>query len=135
MQYRINGENNIWIMKPACSSRGRGIKLYNSLPEILKMCSSRTTPADFIIQKYIESPLVIHNRKFDLRIWALVTCANPLTIWIFNKPYVRFTASDFTLQDINDRFIHLSNHAVSAKNTDPLPSVPIEGNMWFHTQL
>jgi hypothetical protein len=37
-QFSINGEGNIWILKPACSSRGRGIKLFDSLPEILKMC-------------------------------------------------------------------------------------------------
>lgn len=27
----------------------------------------------FVIQKYIEQLLVVHNRKFDIRVWALVT--------------------------------------------------------------
>lgn len=37
-QFNLNGENNIWIIKPAGSSRGRGIVLYKQLVEILDLC-------------------------------------------------------------------------------------------------
>jgi len=40
-QYALNGERNIWIIKPAGSSRGRGIVLYKQLVEILDLCKSK----------------------------------------------------------------------------------------------
>lgn len=37
-QYDLNGYNNIWIVKPAGLSRGRGIEVYNTLVEIIDNC-------------------------------------------------------------------------------------------------
>lgn len=37
-QFGIDGERNIWIVKPAGSSRGRGICLFKQLVEILDVC-------------------------------------------------------------------------------------------------
>jgi tubulin monoglycylase TTLL3/8 len=37
-QLGIDGEKNVWILKPAGSSRGRGICLYKNLVEILDVC-------------------------------------------------------------------------------------------------
>jgi len=27
----------------------------------------------FVLQKYLEKPLLVNNRKFDIRVWCLVT--------------------------------------------------------------
>ena len=59
--------------------------------------------------------MIMMNRKFDLRQWVLVTNWNPLTVWLYAEPYIRFPASDFNLDMLNNRYAHLSNNSV-AKN-------------------
>lgn len=56
-QFNLNGEKNIWIIKPAGSSRGRGIVLYKQLVEILDLCKQKES--QFIAQKYIENTQIV----------------------------------------------------------------------------
>ena len=60
-QFTMNGTKNIWIVKPAGLSRGRGIATYNNLVEILDHVDSKES--QWVVQKYIENPLLMKNRK------------------------------------------------------------------------
>jgi len=89
----------------------------------------------FIVQKYIENPMIIKNRKFDLRVWVLVTDWNPLTVWYFKKPYVRFPAHDYSENNIDNNYAHLANNSI-AKHGEEAPTMHhIEGNMLFIEDL
>eukprot|EP00347_Sterkiella_histriomuscorum_P006796 403351400 len=67
----------------------------------------------FVVQKYIEKPLLFKNRKFDLRVWALINY--DMKCYVFK-------------QDINNQliiskgmlykiYVHLTNNAIQ-KNSD-----------------
>ena len=88
-----------------------------------------------VIQKYIERPFLIQNRKFDIRQWFLVTSWTPLEglvylltltlsltlgnwkivnwsiVWIYDEFYCRFSKKDYNLNDFN-KYIHLTNQAI-----------------------
>ena len=75
------------------------------------------------------------NRKFDIRQWVLVTDWNPLTIWLYREPYIRFPASDYNADNIMDKFIHLTNNSIGKYQENSNTTYDIPGNMWNHEQF
>jgi Tubulin-tyrosine ligase family len=59
-----------------------------------------------------------------------VTDWNPLTVWMYAEPYIRFPASDFNLDVITNRYSHLSNNSVAKYAKNVFTTHTIEGNMW-----
>ena len=130
-QYVLEGSKNVWIVKPGGLSRGRGVHCIDQLNDIL----SNVKPCNqTIIQKYIENPLVINGRKFDIRQWVLVTDLNPLTVWLFDTPYVRFGAENYNIDDFKNVFSQLTGNSI-AKHSEKFNTGEIEGDMWETEQF
>lgn len=136
-QFDMEGSRNVWILKPGAKSRGRGIMCYAKLHDVLKLLSNSlvTNETRFIIQKYIERPLLVGNTKFDIRQWFLVTDWNPLTIWWYKDCYLRFCSQQYTLDDLNEA-VHLSNNSIQHKyHNGPRSTILPAENMWDWNQF
>jgi hypothetical protein len=119
--FGISVPKNIWIMKPGeNSNRGNGIFVCSTLREILnEMNSSDKAEHTHIIQKYIEKPLLIHNRKFDIRVYGMLTSIfGTHKGYFYEDGYIRTSSVEFDLEDLGNRFIHLTNDAVQKKSDD-----------------
>jgi tubulin polyglutamylase TTLL9 len=113
-------QNTVWIMKPIGKSQGKGIFLFTRLQQVSQWKSDFRWKPDnpqaepYIVQRYIINPLLVGGKKFDLRIYVLVTNYSPLTAYLYRTGFARFTHHRYSHnpEDISNNYIHLTNVAV-----------------------
>ncbi|EAR88446.3 tubulin-tyrosine ligase family protein (macronuclear) [Tetrahymena thermophila SB210] len=98
---------NLWLIKPGNQNQGRGIVIYKNQNDIINFFQNKLNQQQWIIQKYIEKPLLYKNRKFDIRMWALITCKNE--IFFYHDGYMRTSSHDYNLDNCSSN-IHLTNN-------------------------
>jgi tubulin polyglutamylase TTLL9 len=86
----------VWIMKPCGSAQGKGIFLFTRLSEIsewrtdfksIKNGKEEKDIEAYVVQRYLLHPLLIGGKKFDMRMYCLVSSFSPLKVSVFM--YVR----------------------------------------------
>ena len=113
----------MWIMKPTSKSQGKGIFLINKLAQVKKWANSRAAQMvgrdAYVISRYINDPLLIGGKKFDLRIYVLVTSYRPLKVFVYRHGFARFTTVNYSNEahDIDNDLMHLTNVAIQ-KHSD-----------------
>lgn len=67
---------------------------------------------NFVIQKYIENPMLIHNRKFDIRMWVLIT--QEMDCFLFKEGYIRTSSTAYAIDpsNVDNKYVHLTNNAI-----------------------
>lgn len=109
---------NIWIVKPGeFSNRGTGITVCKTLEEII-MITKPVPDKTYILQKYIENPLLINKRKFDIRCYAMITSINGVIQgYFYLDGYLRTTSQEYSVDEL-DPFVHLTNDAIQKHSAD-----------------
>lgn len=74
----------------------------------------------YVISRYIENPLLIGGKKFDLRLYCLVTNYRPLKVYLYKEGFARFCNVKYSssLSDLDNPFIHLTNVAIQKHGDD-----------------
>ena len=119
--------NNIYLVKPTQNSQGRGIYILENPKEITGDC---------LVTKYISNPGTLKGRKYDLRLYVLVTSYNPIIIYLHNNGIVRIASEEYKLdlKTLKNLWIHLTNTSFNEKNKEKFgknedPEAE-EGNEW-----
>ncbi|KAH9254196.1 hypothetical protein BASA81_007785 [Batrachochytrium salamandrivorans] len=107
-------KKTMWIMKPVLGSGGVNITLHTGLEEFQEQFAKCPKPTlkdpnlnKFIIQEYVKYPLLIHNKKFDMRVYMLIASSNPYMIF-FHKGYLRRSVHNYAAAS-TDRTVFLTN--------------------------
>ena len=64
----------------------------------------------FVLQKYIEKPLLISQRKFDIRLWVMITPEHKC--YYFKEGYIRMSGQAYDITQTDNLFVHLTNNAI-----------------------
>lgn len=124
----------IWIMKPCASACGRGIKLIGKRTKLLKK-------TNYLVSEYISNPHLIDGYKYDLRVYVLVSCYDPLRVYLFEEGLVRFATEKYNTakQSLKERFIHLTNWSVNKHSENFIvntgPETDGKGSKWSFAAL
>lgn len=70
--------------------------------------------SNYVVSKYVDNPFLVGGKKFDLRLYVLVTSYSPLTIWMYRNGFARFSKTRFSMNsaDLSNQFVHLTNNAI-----------------------
>ncbi|CAD8061099.1 unnamed protein product [Paramecium primaurelia] len=103
-----------YIAKPDAGSQGDGIYLIKKLKDI-------KTNESMVIQQYISKPLLIDKKKFDLRLYVLITSLDPYLCYINKEGLARFCTVDYEQpndKNLRNPFMHLTNYSLNKKSTN-----------------
>jgi len=109
-------KDSFWIMKPLGKSQGKGIFLFNQLKQIADWKPESCFPVQmaqpnvrsalvqkkpeedvekkepYVVQKYLTTPLLVGGKKFDIRMYVLVTSFSPLVAYLYRAGLPVFPA-------------------------------------------
>ncbi|ESO11562.1 hypothetical protein HELRODRAFT_71494, partial [Helobdella robusta] len=126
-------EDDIWICKPTGRNQGKGIFLIWNSEECYKAVTqdnspnpTRFRPLNRIIQRYISNPLLINNRKFDIRCYMLIASTSPYVI-LYHKGYIRLSMYNYD-KNSDNMLTHLTNQYIQKK--DPKYGERKEDTVW-----
>ena len=89
--------NQTFICKPSRGRGGEGITLARKFSDLPKSAFTN----EFLIQRYIENPLIISNKKFDVRLYVVIKGVNRIEGYLCEEGIARFCTVSFAIIPFN----------------------------------
>lgn len=72
-----------------------------------------------IVQSYIQNPLLINKRKFDIRVYGMLVCHyGNLRAYFYEDGYLRTSSKEYINDNFSNKYIHLTNDAIQKNSED-----------------
>jgi hypothetical protein len=118
--------NRPYIIKPSGGAEGCGIFLVMRFKDI----PAYALQQDYVAQEYLADSLLIDGKKFDLRIYVLVTnlgssSGQPCTAFIADEGLVRLCTKDYEKpepKNLHNLLQHLTNYSLNKLSEDYVKS-------------
>ncbi|GIQ80050.1 tubulin-tyrosine ligase/Tubulin polyglutamylase [Kipferlia bialata] len=105
------------IVKPSSSSCGRGIRLVSHLTDLPSHGAG-----SFVVSEYISNPYLLETKKFDIRVYLLVTSWDPLVMYLHEDGLVRLATRPYSHGDMHNvsrekLCSHLTNYSINKRSS------------------
>jgi tubulin--tyrosine ligase len=72
-----------WILKPSVTNKGMDIAVVNNWAGVLDALEDADHVREWVLQRYIERPLLVGGHKFHLRVYVL--CVGALRVFVYDR--------------------------------------------------
>ncbi|XP_067573185.1 inactive polyglycylase TTLL10 isoform X17 [Pseudorca crassidens] len=153
----LSAETQMWICKPTASNQGKGIFLLRNQEEVAALQAKTQSieddpiyrkmpfraPQARVVQRfcawaprgalarYIQNPLLLDGKKFDVRSYLLIACTMPYMVF-FGHGYARLTLGLYDPHS-SDLCGHLTNQSMQKKS--PLYLLLKDDTVWSMEHL
>jgi hypothetical protein len=113
---------DLWVFKPSRGLGGTGIEIITSEDLRTRLFpdgpSGVAVPREgWVVQQYVDKPLLVKGRKFDVRAYCLVARTEPF-LWFFHPGYCKVSLEPYEGAALDNRFAHLTNACVQKTHPD-----------------
>ncbi|XP_067573168.1 inactive polyglycylase TTLL10 isoform X14 [Pseudorca crassidens] len=143
--FTLFDETQMWICKPTASNQGKGIFLLRNQEEVAALQAKTQSieddpiyrkmpfraPQARVVQRYIQNPLLLDGKKFDVRSYLLIACTMPYMVF-FGHGYARLTLGLYDPHS-SDLCGHLTNQSMQKKS--PLYLLLKDDTVWSMEHL
>lgn len=137
-------QGGVWVLKPSEGNRGRGLLIFDaSKPEECECARGavlQKPEVTYVLQRYIENPLLNDGRKFHIRLHVL--CVGDICVYVHQNAVVLLSSRAYS-NNLSDRAAHITNHcvqdAIKPERGDVTANIEMDllqacGHMWRETK-
>ena len=78
--------NQCFICKPSRGRGGEGISLIKKFHDLPRNANHN----EYLVQRYVENPLLVQSKKFDIRLYIVIKGVDPIEAYLFDEGLARF---------------------------------------------
>lgn len=125
----INNVNNDvthtdwWVVKSSKGNGGKDIWIV-SQDNYQSIVLTLPTKDQFVIQKYVENPLLYCGKKFHYRCYACIF--GDMSSYIYSHAFILTASNEYNKNNANEILTHITNLAVNKKSKSHPGQIPVD---------
>ena len=100
----------LWILKPSMANGGAELFIVTNIDEVESAVRRWRDAGQWVLQRYVERPLLLQSRKFHVRAYVLAT--GGLTVHVFREALLLLAAEPYADAPPSLRHAHIMNSCV-----------------------